>query len=243
MMGLPKEQELAIAISLICIARYFTAWSVEAWLSNVIKYSKGAVLLLAYWSDIRVFVWYIIIFGVLQLTLRTPWYRGPSAVRELGAAEFAEEVENASQTGTTLVMLYATWAQTCANFSSTFADLSLKYSRSHLRFAQVDISQAPQLALKYNIDTSMFSNHLPTLILFQQGKPMEGCRLPLQVAGNKSIALTQRNVGGYFRLKERAGAAESAAAVPSSSSSSSSASTITSASEKASGTMRSRKKQ
>jgi len=74
-----------------------------------------------------------------------------------------------------LMELFTTWSPQCVYLASTFSDLSIKYHRA-VNFGKIDISRWKSIAYDHNIDDSVNSKQIPTIILFENGK--EIMRLP-----------------------------------------------------------------
>ncbi|KAF2077217.1 hypothetical protein CYY_001471 [Polysphondylium violaceum] len=112
-----------------------------------------------------------------------------------------------------LMELFTTWSPQCVYLASTFSDLSIKYHRA-VNFGKVDISRWKSIAYDHNIDDSVNSKQIPTIILFENGK--EIMRLPhrkdeYQKAYDKSKPddrsfvpsnLTSSEIISYFNLDQ-----------------------------------------
>ncbi|MEB3807158.1 MAG: thioredoxin family protein [Desulfurococcales archaeon] len=68
-----------------------------------------------------------------------------------------------------VVVLYFTadWCGPCISFLESFREVALQLSRPGVAFARVDVDRTYSLADKYNIQ------HIPTIVIFRQGKPVE----------------------------------------------------------------------
>lgn len=102
-----------------------------------------------------------------------------------------EELER-DKKSTWVIGFYAAWSPACISFAPLFAQISSEYALTNLKFGKLDASRYPEIAKKYNIDTSTWSKQLPTVILFQEGK--EKSRLPYFDAKNRVVK--------YFFQKE-----------------------------------------
>lgn len=105
------------------------------------------------------------------LVLPEPTYTGPENIAYFKGKDLDEEIEGDKRV-TWLVEMYTSWSPPCINFSDHYSELSNKYSLDNLRFGKVDLARSPETATKYKINTSSLSKQLPTLILFQHGKPV-----------------------------------------------------------------------
>ncbi len=77
-----------------------------------------------------------------------------------------------------LVDFFATWCGPCQMLGPVLDDVAKRY-QGRAKIAKVDVDESPELAMEYGI------NAVPTLILFNQGKPVKkvmGMASPRQLA-------------------------------------------------------------
>lgn len=55
-------------------------------------------------------------------------------------------------------MFCADWSAACAHLDPTFAELSVRYSTSKLRFAKLDIGRWPEAAKLFNVNLDAFGS-------------------------------------------------------------------------------------
>lgn len=120
-----------------------------------------------------------------------PVYSGPENFTYFRGTNLVDELER-DKRNTWVVAFYAAWSPSCISFAPIFSEVSAEYSLTNLKFGKLDASRYPEIAKKYNIDTSTWSKQLPTVILFQDGK--EKMRLPYFDAKNRVVK--------YFFQKE-----------------------------------------
>ncbi|XP_022791670.1 thioredoxin-related transmembrane protein 2-B-like isoform X2 [Stylophora pistillata] len=157
--------------------------------------------------DLRLGLIYLIICLVLFLLFPEPSYSGPDEIFFFRGPALDDALRD-NPSVTWLVEFYAPWCPPCVRFAPTFAELSLRYNHSHLRFGKLDVGKYPIIAQKYKVDESVISKQLPSLILFEGGK--ETKRRPL-VDRKRVITpytFTEVNIERDFNLKELKKSAE-----------------------------------
>ncbi|XP_014787327.1 thioredoxin-related transmembrane protein 2 homolog [Octopus bimaculoides] len=113
-----------------------------------------------------------------------PAYAGPENLTYFRGSHLPDEIERDKRI-TWVIAFYAAWSPACISFAPIFAEVSSEYTLPNLKFGKLDGSRYPDIAKKYNIDTSTWSKQLPSVILFQEGK--EKSRLPILDAKNKVV--------------------------------------------------------
>ncbi|KAN0040302.1 hypothetical protein ACTA71_012192 [Dictyostelium dimigraforme] len=73
-----------------------------------------------------------------------------------------------------LVEFFTTWSPPCTYLASTFADLSYVYQG--INFGKIDIGRWKSIAYEYDINDSVSSKQIPSIILFKNG--VEVSRMP-----------------------------------------------------------------
>lgn len=156
---------VALMLCQVCVVAclFVSHTGVAAWY-GIVCIGKGRVCLMAFDSHLEVGLWAV---------MSRPKYTGPQDVQMLTAATFNRQIAYAAtkESQTWVVLFTASWSKDCDHFIPTFSDLSVKYARQaprclrpqltrsirystdRMRFASVDVSVAPELAEKFNIDT------------------------------------------------------------------------------------------
>ncbi|XP_046860429.1 thioredoxin-related transmembrane protein 2-like [Xenia sp. Carnegie-2017] len=163
---------------------------------------KAVNLILFLRSNFPLFVFYGVFCIVLFVAVPESIYSGPDSVQLFSAASLEEELQENDQV-TYLVEFYTMWSPPCKRISEPFAEVSLKFDHEYLRFGKIDLGRYPMIARKYNIDDSVSSKQLPTLILFQDGKEIK--RRPTKSVGPdgkvKLFGFTKENIIKAFGLE------------------------------------------
>lgn len=166
-----RDTEILMFLSFIVVIknRRWKPLSNKEYISNVFLFSKVANVILFFRQDVRWGVLYLIFCAVVFLVFPEPSYGGPDKVTFFRGQALDEELLH-HPNKTWLVEFYATWSPPCSRFSGTFAALSLKYDHDYFKFGKLDVTRYNKIAEKYNVDYSVTSKNLPTLILFENGK-------------------------------------------------------------------------
>ncbi|XP_071945257.1 thioredoxin-related transmembrane protein 2-like [Antedon mediterranea] len=190
-------RESNILMFLICVVviknRKFP--DVMQFVKILFSLSKVANFLLFFYSDLRLAIVYSVLCLLVVLIFPEPAFKGPENITYFKGEQFFEELENNPRT-TWMLECYAAWSPTCQRFASVFADLSLNYSHNHFKFGKLDVGTNDKLAKRLGINTSGTSLELPTLILFQNGKPV--IRRPVKNNKGKVIPF-QFTMGNMIR--------------------------------------------
>ncbi|XRB09678.1 thioredoxin-related transmembrane protein 2 [Pycnococcus provasolii] len=173
------EQRTSSLLVIVLIGRFLRSSSPDEFVATAFLFCKASVAFLAYCISPRLLVWYLVLFGVLELTVYQPVYRGPCRYEYLNPMEFDDRVVNEGKDkpkDSWLVCFFASWSPPCVHVEPTFAKLSERFTTQSMRFAKVDVARWPVLAKKHGISTSGVSKQLPTIILFEGGR--EVARIP-----------------------------------------------------------------
>ncbi|TNM99257.1 hypothetical protein fugu_013821 [Takifugu bimaculatus] len=162
--------------------------TLEQHIGNVFLFSKVANVILFFRLDIRL--------GILYLTLCLEY------IKYLSDKTIDEELQGDSRVSW-IVEFYANWSSECQSFAPIFADLSLKYNCSGLKFAKVDIGRYGEVSKsRYKVSASPLAKQLPTLVLFQGGQ--EIMRRPMVDNKGRAVSWTfnEENIIREFNLNE-----------------------------------------
>ncbi|XP_028393507.1 thioredoxin-related transmembrane protein 2-like [Dendronephthya gigantea] len=171
---------------------------------------KAVNLILFLRSDWRLFIVYAVFCTVLFIAVPEPLYTGPDLVQLFNAVSLEEALRENPEV-TYLIEFYTVWSPPCKRLAEPFAEVSLKCDSKYLKFGKIDLGRYPAVAQKYNIDDSVASKQLPTLILFQNGKEVK--RRPVKSTGRDGkvfpFHFTKGNIAHAFELKSCLEAAKS----------------------------------
>ncbi|XP_046675508.1 thioredoxin-related transmembrane protein 2 homolog [Homalodisca vitripennis] len=167
-----RESEILFFLMIVVMIRTRKAGSVTMinYLSSSFMYTKVANLILWFYADIRMGVFFGIIFILVGLLLPEPTYSGPENVIYFRTAQGVEDELMRNKKIAWLVTFYTAWNPACVNFAPVFSQLSVEYNLDNLKFGKIDIGRYPDAAKKYYVNDSSMSRQLPTMILFKEGK-------------------------------------------------------------------------
>ncbi|KAM7444071.1 Thioredoxin-related transmembrane protein 2 [Porites harrisoni] len=185
-------------------------WKPATWqeaASMVFMFSKIANFVLFARSDLRLGLLYLILCLVLFLLFPEPSYSGPDEVHFFRGPALDDALRE-DPSVTWLVEFYAPWCPPCVRFAPTFAELSLRYNHSYLRFGKLDVGKYPIVAEKHKVDSSAVSKQLPSLVLYEGGKETKRRPLVDRRAVVTPYTFTEVNIERDFNLRELKKAAE-----------------------------------
>ncbi|KAK2919551.1 thioredoxin-related transmembrane protein 2-B [Channa argus] len=196
-----REVEILMFLSAIVMMKNRRAITVEQHVGNIILFSKVANVILFFRLDIRMGLLYLTLCIVFLMTCKPPLYMGPEYIKYFSDKTIDDELERDSRV-TWIVEFFANWSPECQSFASVYADLSLKYNCSGLKFGKVDIGRYGEVSKRYKVSTSPLSKQLPSLVLFQGGK--EVMRRPQVDKKGRAVSwsFTEENIIREFNLNE-----------------------------------------
>lgn len=176
-----ENQILCICIVYQAI-RVKKAYSWDHYFANCINLTHLTVLILFWFSDRRLLVYYLIGIIVFWLFLRQPKYDGLSkivilknkdeleefvgAAKEKGKSEKKKESKNFAETNAALVVFTDRFCETCKYTAPIWASFSNRFSTTKLKFAELDVTHLAALKQSLCISQTTFSSKLPVLILY-----------------------------------------------------------------------------
>ncbi|XP_034754256.1 thioredoxin-related transmembrane protein 2-B [Etheostoma cragini] len=196
-----REVEILMFLSAIVMMKNRRAITVEQHVGNIILFSKVANVILFFRLDIRMGLLYLTLCIVFLMICKPPLYMGPEYIKYFSDKTIDDELDKDSRV-TWIVEFFANWSPECQSFASVYADLSLKYNCSGLKFGKVDIGRYGEVSKKYKVSTSPLSKQLPSLVLFQGGK--EVMRRPQVDKKGRAVSwsFTEENIIREFNLNE-----------------------------------------
>ncbi|KAL9964972.1 hypothetical protein ACROYT_G028690 [Oculina patagonica] len=146
---------------------------------------------------------------ILFLLFPEPSYSGPDEIHFFGGPALNDALRD-DPSITWLVEFYAPWCPPCVRFAPTFAELSLRYNHSHLRFGKLDVGKYPIITEKHKVDGSAVSKQLPSFsaILYEGGKETKRRPLVDRRGVITPYTFTEINIERDFNLKELKKSAE-----------------------------------
>ncbi|NXK00226.1 TMX2 protein, partial [Corythaixoides concolor] len=220
-----REVEILMFLSAIVMMKNRRSITVEQHVGNIFMFSKVANAILFFRLDIRMGLLYLTLCIVFLMTCKPPLYMGPEYITYfsdrtidvsmpggvprgsarcplLSPAPLRQEELERDKRVTWIVEFFANWSSECQSFAPIFADLSLKYNCSGLRFGKVDVGRYTDVSTRYKVSTSPLTKQLPTLILFQGGT--ETMRRPQIDKKGRAVSWTfsEENVIREFNLNE-----------------------------------------
>uniref|UniRef100_A0A3B5LVR0 Thioredoxin domain-containing protein n=1 Tax=Xiphophorus couchianus TaxID=32473 RepID=A0A3B5LVR0_9TELE len=196
-----REVEILMFLSAIVMMKNRRAITVEQHVGNIFLFSKVANVILFFRLDIRMGLLYLTLCIVFLMTCKPPLYMGPEYIKYFSDKTIDDELNKDSRV-TWIVEFFANWSPECQSFASVYADLSLKYNCSGLKFGKVDIGRYGEVSKRYKVSTSPLSKQLPSLVLFQGGK--EVMRRPQVDKKGRAVSwsFTEENIIREFNLNE-----------------------------------------
>ncbi|XP_006013318.1 thioredoxin-related transmembrane protein 2 [Latimeria chalumnae] len=196
-----REVEILMFLSAIVMMKNRRSITVEQHLGNIFMFSKVANVILFFRLDVRMGLLYLTLCIVFLMTCKPPLYMGPEYIKYFNDKTIDEELERDKRV-TWLVEFFANWSSECQSFAAVYADLSLKYNCSGLKFGKVDVGRYSEVEKRYKVSTSPLTKQLPTLILFQGGK--EVMRRPQIDKKGRAVSwsFSEENIIREFNLNE-----------------------------------------
>eukprot|EP00949_MAST-11_sp_MAST-11-sp1_P001687 g1687.t1 len=195
--GLSKEVTILGMGTVAIASKYRSSPTVDHFAGHVLLYAKTCVLVLLWYVDSRICMWYAVVIFTLFLVLRTPKY---NFMPLMSATEFKENVL-AKGSGQWLIECSASWHSGSISYEPMFAELHQRYGCADLQFARIDVDQHKSIAEHLGINTSSYSSlQLPSYILFQEGKEQK--RLPPLNSRKEPVKtfIDRRGISAYFAL-------------------------------------------
>ena len=132
-----RDTEVLMFLCMVIVLknRKWKPLSAVEYISNVFLFGKIANLLLFFRQDIRWGVLYTLFCLLLFVAFPEPSYTGPEKITYFRGQALDEQLLHHPDE-TWIVEFFAPWSPPCNRVASTFANLSLKYDHSHLKFGK-----------------------------------------------------------------------------------------------------------
>jgi len=197
-----KEWELLTFLGCFIVLKNRKQATYLTYLSTVCMFAKLLSVILFLRQNPALAFIYVLLCLCTMAFIPEPTYAGPSYVTYFNGETLEDEL-NRDKRVTWIVCFYAAWSPKCVTFAPIFSEMSAKYSLDNIKFGKIDLTRFPKVAETYSIDTSTWSKQIPTLILFQAGKPVS--RQPVLDGKGRpymKFIFTEENVVRYFELNE-----------------------------------------
>eukprot|EP01017_Pseudomicrothorax_dubius_P027919 TRINITY_DN3273_c0_g2_i2.p1 TRINITY_DN3273_c0_g2~~TRINITY_DN3273_c0_g2_i2.p1 ORF type:complete len:274 (-),score=59.32 TRINITY_DN3273_c0_g2_i2:95-916(-) len=230
-MGYTRETNFLGILAMIAAIKFYKSATAEQFFMEIFFYGKVFIFGLYIFVDPKISIIYLFASIVIWLFFKLPKYDGPTRmVRIQNEEEFNKLISKETRVGNKVaspselpyekmskmwfVELYVDWADTCQYTKSIWAEFSNKYTTERFGFATVNLQKIPEIAKRFQINTSGLSRQLPTLILFEEGK--EYIRFPPieEKTGKigRVLKYDKKQLAKYFDLEKRFLATREAAA-------------------------------
>jgi len=198
-----REQEIALFSAFVLFLKSRKVSTVEQLLEKCFLFGKLCTLVLLYFTDVRLMIWYLAAITVMFVGLRQPKYDGEDNIEHLNAVNFKSLVANPQGPDKKvfwLVIFHADWCEKSVSLEPLFAKLSLRYSEPRRRWGKIEVEQAPEIAKEFSINIAGTTRQIPTIILFYKGKELK--RLPVFSQKGKVVdnPMSQQAIEDHFGL-------------------------------------------
>eukprot|EP01061_Rhynchopus_euleeides_P005905 TRINITY_DN15005_c0_g1_i1.p1 TRINITY_DN15005_c0_g1~~TRINITY_DN15005_c0_g1_i1.p1 ORF type:complete len:348 (+),score=134.89 TRINITY_DN15005_c0_g1_i1:231-1274(+) len=187
MTGIPREKQIWACLGMVVMTRAFRAKSAHELISMAIGFSKACIcvtLFIADWYYPFYFIglWIFIFFVTSEPSFETPHRKfvkmDKKKMFDIVFSPVGQEKEQAQVYW--FINVWASWQKSGASrqFNPVFAEMSAKYSNDFCKFTKIDAGRAfaQPVIQKLEIDDSALSKHMPSMVLFKNGKEVK--RLP-----------------------------------------------------------------
>lgn len=197
-----REWEMLTFLGCIIVLKNRKQPSFKVYMGVVCAFAKCLSAYLFLRSNPLAGVMYIILCLLHVAFLTEPSYKGPEYITYFRGSHLEDEL-NRDPRVVWLIEFYAVWQPTCVNFAEVFSKLSAQYYLENLKFGKIDVTRYPEVAAKFQVDTSSWTKQLPTIIVFKNGKELD--RRPLiDYKGHiaAKFVFSEENVIKAFELNE-----------------------------------------
>ena len=85
------EKQAVSTLGIMAAVKFFRKANIDSFVSDILMFTKSAILLLSWMMDQRIFSWYCVMYAMLFVYVRKPEYRGPSKIEWLNLPVSYEE--------------------------------------------------------------------------------------------------------------------------------------------------------
>jgi len=165
-----KEVEILIFLVCVMVIKNQKSVSVQQTITNMLMYAKLANIVMFYRVDFRLSIVYSLVCLLRMWCFPENFGEMKEKLLHFNDKTLEETLKENPKI-VWVVQFYTTWSPACRASLPAFSAVSLDYCDEHLRYGKIDIGKYPDSGVKYGISTSSMSQQLPTIIVFEDGKP------------------------------------------------------------------------
>lgn len=192
---LRREVQAILAFSVLAAVKFVRDETWEAFIADILFYSKGFLFAVALVIDYHVAFCYSVAFAVIFVLAQQPPYDGTGESSSLTPLQLEILFAEGNTSRFWLIEFRVLCSSTCLRASRIFRDLSVIYSNKIISFGTVDLGHFPNAAENFGI--SLSGPH-PTYILYE--KAVEVTRLESKAF---MPSITKSLICQHFELDKR----------------------------------------
>lgn len=188
-----REGEVYMFLMCFVMIKNRSAVSLQQMIETFLTFSKLVNTVLFYRADPRLGFVYVLLCFLSLWIFPDVFTEGPEEILYL-SDKTLDEVMRENSSVVWVIEFFTTWSPQCHAVAPVFLDLAKEFATDYLRFAKLDAGSYPAAASKYGINTSTLSRQLPTIVVFENMKPVNW--RPMKGKNNKIIkySFTEENV-------------------------------------------------
>ncbi|XP_026442122.1 thioredoxin-related transmembrane protein 2-like isoform X2 [Papaver somniferum] len=148
---LRREIQAVLALLMLVTVKLVKEESWEGFISDVLFFSKGFLIVVSMLIDIQLALCYMVVFFVVFTLTQEPPYSELGHATRLTPLQLEVILTEGSASRFWLVEFRALTSSNCIRTSRFVSDLSITYSTKNLSFGIVDLGLFPNAAEKYGI--------------------------------------------------------------------------------------------
>ncbi|KAJ9455498.1 Thioredoxin-related transmembrane protein 2-like protein [Diplonema papillatum] len=209
--GVSRESQIWLCYVLILVTRLLRYGDFQSLVSSALLFAKAAIFASLFIADWYLPFYFVGIWVVLFLFTSEPSFETPRRKfvkmdkKKMFDVVFQSVDESKEQAQVYwFINVWASWQKSGASkkFNPMFAEMSARYSNDFCKFTKIDAGRlgGQQIVKKLKIDDSALSKHMPSMVLFKNGKEIQ--RLP--VIGRSDVSYlheyTLEQIEKHFNL-------------------------------------------
>lgn len=197
---LRREIQAILMLSVLTAVKFVREETWEAFIADILFYSKGFLFVVALVIDHHVAFCYSVVFIVIFVLAQQPPYDDAGESSYLTPLQLETLFAEGKSSKFWLVEFRVLCSTTCVRTGRIFRDLSVTYSNKNISFGTVDLGHFPNAADKFEIP---LSGPHPTYILYENA--VEIARLPELKMESKGFipAISKSLICQHFELDKR----------------------------------------